>query len=95
MKGLITFSLVSLLLSTLVSSVFAQSNGDVSDIVNLRGVPSSEAETELNDRGYKVADREGQASYWWNEKTKTCAAIVMTGGSVTDIASIGSGYCGK
>jgi hypothetical protein len=96
MKRLTTYSLVLLLLSAPASPVFgAQPYGDVSDIVDLQGVPAEQAETELANRGYTRVIREAELTYWWNEKTRTCAGILMTGGSVTEVESVQLSFCDR
>ena len=96
MKRLISMVLVTLLLSASASSALgAQPYGDVGDIVDLQGIPADQAETELANRGYKRVINGVPVSYWWNESTKTCAEILMTGGSVTEIESATLSSCGR
>jgi hypothetical protein len=87
---------MALLLSVWATAgLAAQPYGDVSDIVDLQGVPAEQAETELANRGYKRVIREAEITYWWNEKTRTCAGILMTGGSVTEVESVQLSSCDR
>lgn len=91
-----TNGLISLIVSVSASSAFgAEPYGNVSDIVDLNGVPAELAERDLNDRGYRRVFFEGITSNWWNEDTKTCAQITMTGGNVSDVESVPLTACGR
>ena len=87
---------VTLILSAWASAgLAAQPYGDVSDIVDLNGVKAEQAEKELGERGYRRVFFEGVTSNWWNEETKTCAQITMTGGGVSDVESVPLTTCGR
>ena len=87
---------VTLILSAWASAgLAAQPYGDVSDIVDLNGVKAEQAEKELGERGYRRVFFEGVTSNWWNEETKTCAQIPMTGGGVSDVESVPLTTCGR
>ncbi len=96
MKRLMLAAAISLVLSTGSHSVErVPTYGDVADITDLQGVAAGEAEKALKDRGYERVYNSLPTSLWWNNSTKTCASITMTGGSVTYVEVAPAGDCSR
>jgi len=96
MKRLMLAATISLVLSTGGHSLErVPTYGDVSDITDLQGVAADEAETALKERGYERVLNSVPTSMWWNNSTKTCASITMTGGSVTSVEVAAASDCSR
>ena len=69
----------------------AQSVPDLADLMSARG---SSAESEMTAKGYTFVKNWGAAALWWNERTKTCASVLVDQGRVSSIEKAGARDCG-
>ena len=73
----------------------APAYGNTSDIADFVGARAGQAEGGLNNRGYQFARAQGLTSYYWNDRTQTCARIVTSNGRFSSVDTASRADCNR
>lgn len=66
-----------------------------SDISDLPGSRAPGAESEMQDRGYKMETFKNGGQYWWNGNSDTCVRVVVAQGRYATVDKVSASDCGK
>lgn len=72
--------------------VYAKTPGSLSDLVGAR---APGAESEMQNRGYKMETFKNGGQYWWNGSSDTCVRVVVAQGRYASVDKVDAGDCGK
>lgn len=75
-----------------MAPVYAKTPGSLSDLVGAR---APGAESEMQDRGYKMQSFKNGGQYWWNGDSDTCVRVVVSQGRYASVDKTDSSDCGK
>ena len=69
--------------------------GSTADIADFQDARAGQAEGGLNQRGYYNVRTQGLTSFWWNDRTQTCAQIVTSNGRFSSVTTASRGDCNR
>lgn len=90
-RTIATLALVSMI-GTAIAPAYAKTPGSLSDLVGSR---APGAESEMQDRGYKMETFKNGGQYWWNGSSDTCVRVVVSQGRYASIDKVDASDCGK
>lgn len=80
------------LLGSGMTPVYAKTPGSLSDLVGAR---APGAESEMQDRGYRMETFKSGGQYWWNGDSDTCVRVVVSQGRYASVDKTDASDCGK
>lgn len=75
-----------------IAPAYAKTPGSLSDLVGAR---APGAESEMQDRGYKMETFKNGGQYWWNGDSDTCVRVVVSQGRYASVDKADASDCGK
>lgn len=75
-----------------IAPAYAKTPGSLSDLVGAR---APGAESEMQNRGYKMENFKGGGQYWWNGDSDTCVRVVVSQGRYSSVDKTDASDCGK
>lgn len=92
MRRMIAILAAASMVGATMAPAYAKTPGGLSDLVGAR---APGAESQMQDRGYKMETFKNGGQYWWNGDSDTCVRVVVSQGRYASVDKVGASDCGK